>query len=111
MGEGVGIGRATDASGTAEGERLRHHEQVKQPGTPKLEWVSGLPDGPSSKKTLAALVESDEARDPAEVESYEAAADPQFVLNETAQRRFRSQFRRRLRHLAAKERPGTSSSG
>lgn len=69
-----------------------------------------LADSPPSKKDLAALVESDGARDPAEVEYYEAAADPQFVLKETAQRRFRSQFRRRLRHLAAKERPGTGSS-
>lgn len=89
---------------------MRHHGRVKQPESPKSEWVGELADGPPSKKDLAALVESDDARDPTEVEYYEAAADPQFVRNETEHRRFRSQFRRRLRHLAAKERPGPGSS-
>lgn len=83
---------------------------MRQPESPKSEWVGELAHGPASKKALAVLVDSDGAGDPAEVEYYEAAADPQFVLNETEQRRFRSQFRRRLRHRAAKERKGTGSS-
>ncbi|CAN7395498.1 hypothetical protein [Knoellia sp. LjRoot47] len=88
---------------------MSHHDAVEQPESPKSAWVGELADGPPSKKDLAALVESDGADDPVEVEYYEAAADPQFVLNETEQRRFRSQFRRRLRHLAAQARRKTGS--
>ncbi|WP_157577724.1 hypothetical protein [Phycicoccus jejuensis] len=84
---------------------------MKQGESPKSEWVGELADGPPSKKDFAALVESDGARDSAEVEYYEAAADPQFVRNETEQRRFRSQFRRRLRHRAAKKRPASGAGG
>lgn len=94
----------------ATGERVTHHGPVEQPASPKSVWAGMLSDGPPWKKALAALVESDGARDPAEVEYYEAAADPQFVLIEAQQRRFRSQLRRRLRHLAAKGRPGTGFS-
>lgn len=56
------------------------------------------------KDDLAALVDGDEARDAAEVGYYESAADPVFVQVETEQRRFRAQFRRRLRHRQAKGR-------
>ena len=56
------------------------------------------------KDDLAALVDTEEARDAAEVGYYEAAAGPEFVQVETEQRRFRAQFRRRLRHRQAKGR-------
>jgi hypothetical protein len=40
----------------------------------------------------------------AEVDYYEAAAEPVFVQVETEQRRFRAQFRRRLQQLQARRR-------
>ena len=69
-----------------------------KPGSPKLEW----PDGPPLRVELARLVD-DDGRDDAENAYFEAANDPQFRTNETAQRRFRSQMRRRLRHRGAGE--------
>lgn len=70
----------------------------------KAEWVSRLPNGPASKDDLARLVDEDSARDAAEVGYYESAADPTFALLETQERRFRAQFRRRLRHRLSKKR-------
>jgi hypothetical protein len=63
----------------------------------KVSWVSWLPNGEPSKAVLGRLVESDGARDAAEVEYYVCAADPQADLIETQQRRFRAQFHRRRR--------------
>jgi hypothetical protein len=71
--------------------------------SPKLEWLSSLSDGPPLRAALARLVDEDGGRDAAENEYFEAANDPQFRTNETAQRRFRSQMRRRLRHRGAGE--------
>lgn len=53
---------------------------------------------------LGALVDSGGARDEVENSYFESANDPQFVQLETAQRRFRSQLRRRLRHLKSRAR-------
>lgn len=72
--------------------------------SPKSAWVDRLPDGPPLREELAALVESDQGRDDAENGYFESANDPQFVATETAQRRFRGQLRRRLRHREAKAR-------
>ena len=72
--------------------------------SPKEPWVERLDGGPPSRESLGRLVDEDGGRDEAENGYYESSADPQFVANETAQRRFRGQFRRRLRHREAKMR-------
>lgn len=78
---------------------------MSDPGeSAKAEWVRGLPSGPASKGDFARVVDADGARDPAEVEYYEAVADPTFELLETQGRRFRAQFRRRIRHRLSKKR-------
>lgn len=89
--------------------RAAHTEHVSN-DSPKTTWAADLPDGPPEREALARLVESDEARDAAENEYFEMANDPQFVATETAQRRFRGQLRRRLRHRAAKARENRSDS-
>lgn len=66
--------------------------------SPKHSWVERLLAGEPMKASLGRLVERDGARDQAEVEYYEVAADPSVDGIETAQRRYRAQFRRRLRH-------------
>ncbi len=77
--------------------------------SPKEPWAEGLDAGPPSRESLARIVDEDGARDEAENGYYESASKPEFVVNETAQRRFRSQLRRRLRHREAKQRQrGTS---
>ena len=63
----------------------------------KLEWVARLPSGPPDKDALARIVDADGGRDEAENSYYEVAADPSFVRLETARRRFRGQYLRRLR--------------
>ena len=70
---------------------------------PKAEWVIKLPGGPPAKEDLARLVDADGGRDDAENSYYEAFADPDFVRIETAQRRFRGQYLRRLRRLATRD--------
>ncbi|MEU4673977.1 hypothetical protein AB0F91_39980 [Amycolatopsis sp. NPDC023774] len=70
--------------------------------TPKAEWVVNLPSGPPEKEALARLVDADGGRDDAENSYYEAFADPDFTRVETTQRRFRGQYLRRLRRLAAR---------
>jgi len=78
---------------------------MSDPGeSAKAEWVSRLPNGPASKDDLARLVDEDGAHDAAEVSYYESVADPTFALLETQERRFRAQFRRRIRHRLAKRR-------
>lgn len=72
--------------------------------SPKEPWARHLDVGPPSREALARIVDEDGARDEAENGYYESASDPQFVANETAQRQFRSQLRRRLRHRQAKQR-------
>jgi hypothetical protein len=72
--------------------------------SPKSGWAGRLPSGPPLRDELARLVDSDDGRDEAESGYFESANDPQFVSTETAQRRFRGQLRRRLRHRAAKAR-------
>lgn len=74
--------------------------------SPKEPWAQRLPNGPADREALARIVDEDGARDEAENGYFEDANDPQFVAIETAQRRFRSQLRRRLRHRDAKRRPG-----
>jgi len=73
---------------------------------PKAEWVIKLPGGPPAKEDLACLVDADGGRDDAENSYYEAFADPDFVRIETAQRRFRGQYLRRLRTPSNTGRPG-----
>jgi hypothetical protein len=71
--------------------------------TPKG-WVVGLPDGPPERVSLARIVDADGGKDDAENAYYEAFADPDYVRLETAQRRFRGQYLRRLRRRSARER-------
>ena len=75
--------------------------------SPKSEWAESLPAGPPMREELARVVDQDEGRDDAENTYFEMANDPQFVQRETAQRRFRSQLRRRLRHISANARART----
>lgn len=63
-----------------------------------------LDGGPPWREALARLVDADAGRDEAENDYYETANDPQFRAKETAQRRFKSQLRRRLRHRESKAR-------
>jgi hypothetical protein len=72
--------------------------------SPKSGWADRLPSGPPLRDELARLVDSDEGRDRAENEYFESASDPQFVATETAQRRFKGQLRRKLRHRESKTR-------
>jgi len=72
--------------------------------SPKEFWAEWLEDGPPTRKSLARLVAADGGNDEAENDYLEAANDPQFVAIEAAQRRFRGQLRRRLRHLEARKR-------
>jgi hypothetical protein len=72
--------------------------------SPKAEWATDLPAGPPMREELARLVESDGGCGAAENGYFEAANDPQFMRLETAQRRFRSQLRRRIRHMQSKTR-------
>lgn len=67
-------------------------------GTPKG-WVVGLPSGLPDKVDLARVGDADNGADPAENSYYEAVADPSYVRLETARRRFRGQYLRRLRRL------------
>jgi hypothetical protein len=71
--------------------------------TPKG-WVAALPDGPPHKVSLARIVDADGGKDEAENGYYESAADPDYVRLETAQRRFRGQYLRRLRRRGERER-------
>ncbi|MFC7362334.1 hypothetical protein [Nocardioides astragali] len=73
--------------------------------SPKEPSAQRLPNGPADREALARIVDEDGARDEAENGYFEDANDPQFVAIETAQRRFRSQLRRRLRHRDARRRP------
>jgi hypothetical protein len=59
-----------------------------------------LPSWPPAKEDLAHLIDADGGRDDAENFYYEAFADPSFVRVETAQRRLRGQYLRRLRRRA-----------
>lgn len=72
--------------------------------SPKSGWADQLPGGAPLREDLAKVVDSDRGRDEAENDYFEAANDPQFVARETAQRRFKGQLRRRLRHLESKAR-------
>jgi hypothetical protein len=76
--------------------------------SPKSEWADRLPSGPPLREELARLLESDGGKDPAENGYFESANDPQFVATETAQRRFKGQLRRRLKHREATARKRTS---
>jgi hypothetical protein len=66
--------------------------------------VVSFPDGPPDKQALGRLVAADGGRDDAENSYYEAAADPDFVRLEAAQRRFNGQYLRRLRRRAERNR-------
>jgi hypothetical protein len=70
----------------------------------KAEWVRDLPSGPPAHDSLARIVDADGGRDEAENAFYEASADPVFIRLESAQRRFRGQYLRRLRHLGERQR-------
>ena len=76
--------------------------------SPKSDWADRLPSGPPLRDELARLVDSDQGRDTAENDYFESANDPQLVATETAQRRFKGQLRRRLRHRESKARRRSS---
>jgi hypothetical protein len=76
---------------------------VSEGDAPKA-WVSGFPAGPPAKIDLGRIVDSDGGRDEAENSYYEAAADPDHVRMETARRRFRGQYLRRLRRRGERDR-------
>jgi hypothetical protein len=63
----------------------------------QLSWRTPNKDG------LARIVDADGGRDAAENSYYEAVADPSFVQMETARRRFRGQYLRRLKRLASRD--------
>jgi hypothetical protein len=93
-------------------ERLRegrlHTGCMTEPDAPKVGWLSSFPAGPPDKEGLARIVDADGGRDDAENLYYEEAADPGFVRMEKARRRFRGQYLRRLRRLAARARAARS---
>jgi hypothetical protein len=68
----------------------------------RLSASSTFPADRRRRRPLARLVDADGGRDDAENSYYEAFADPDFVRVETTQRRFRGQYLRRLRRLAAR---------
>jgi hypothetical protein len=70
----------------------------------KAEWVECFPSGPPNRDSLARIVDADAGSDEAENAYYEAVAGPDFVRLETAQRRFRGQYLRRLRRLSERDR-------
>jgi hypothetical protein len=70
----------------------------------KLDWVGSLPTGPPAKDGLARIVDADGGRYDPENLYHQAAAYPSFVQIEAARRRFRGQFRRRLKRLAERAR-------
>lgn len=76
--------------------------------TPKDLWSRAFDAGPPERESLARLIDQDGGRDDVENELFELVSDPQFRLEETQRRRFRSQLRRRLRHRESKgrKRPG-----
>ena len=78
--------------------------QNERMSSPKEPWAEGFDAGPPMRESLGRLVDSNGGRDEAENDYFESSNDPQFVAIETAQRRFRGQFRRRLRHLDAEKR-------
>ena len=67
-------------------------------------WVRALPSGPPDKSSLARIVGAAGGSDEAENSYHEAAVDPAFVQLDTARRRFRGQYLRRLRRLNSRER-------
>ena len=72
----------------------------EDPGASKLSWVNDLPSSSSSKDSLRRALDADGWKDSAEISYYEAFADPDYVSLETARRRFRGQYLRRLRRRA-----------
>lgn len=79
---------------------------MREPDAPKAAWIQDFPAGLPGKEGLARIVDADGGRDDAENSYYEETADPGFVHVETAQRRFRGQYLRRLRRLANRARSG-----
>jgi hypothetical protein len=77
---------------------------MKEVDAGKLDWVGTLPAGPAAKKALARIVDADGGRDDAENSYYETAADPSVVQIETARRRFRGQYPRRLERQSERAR-------
>jgi hypothetical protein len=86
------------------GQPDAHTCRVKEFDADKLGWIIRLPAGPPEKDALARVVDADGGRDNAENSYYEAAADPRFVRIESARRRFRGQYLRRLRRLTERAR-------
>jgi hypothetical protein len=69
---------------------------------PKLNWVIDLPADPSDKVSLRRVLDADGWQDEAEISYYEAFADPHYLFLDTARRRFRGQYLRRLRRRACR---------
>jgi len=73
---------------------------VAEPDALKAAWAVDLPGGQPDKVGLARIVDEDGGRDEGENQYYEAAADPDYMRLETARRRFRGQYFRRVRRLS-----------
>jgi hypothetical protein len=78
---------------------------MRERDAPKAGSASSFSAGPPDKHGLARIVDADDGRDDAENSYYEEAADPGFVCLETARRRFRGQYLRRLRRRRAETGP------
>ena len=79
---------------------------MTDPGAPKAGWVLGFPTSAPDKEGLARIVDADGGRDDAENSYYEEAVDPSFIYMETARRRFRGQYLRRIRRFRDRTRFG-----
>jgi hypothetical protein len=79
---------------------------MTDPDASKAGWVLSFPASAPDKEGLARIVDADGGRDDAENSYYEQAADPSFVYMETARRRFRGQYLRRIRRLTDRTRLG-----
>jgi hypothetical protein len=73
------------------------HTRFVDDVAPKTEWVVDLPAALPAKLRFASL--ADLPHEHEGFTEYEAAADPDHVREETAQRQFRGQYLRRLRRL------------
>jgi hypothetical protein len=76
---------------------------MRERDAPKAGWIGCFPSGPPDKAALARIVAADDGRDETENSYYEEAADPGYAWIETARRRFRGQYLRRLRRLADRD--------
>jgi hypothetical protein len=81
--------------------RVRDHEDVDYPEAPKLSWALRLRrDRPDPEHDVALIVDALERRNGDELQLFELHVDPDLIRMETAQRRFRGHYVRRLHRLS-----------